>query len=125
MDEVHKALVHQFLIQGEQIRWHEVLFANDEDGVAGQDGIRFSEASQDGYHGNGEREVTASGISSYDKLLDVQTKEIFGILQDPHVGLIAVTDGGREWMLRRKSVVNAEYGDLKFVGPLAGIVLMS
>ena len=69
--------------------------------------------------------MTAGRISSKDEFSNVKTKLLFGLCDDPHIGLIAVIHWARIGTLRRKSIVNTKDRHSQLNRPLACIVLMS
>ena len=69
--------------------------------------------------------MTAGRISSKDEFSNVKTKLLFGLCDDPHIGLVAVVHWARIGTLRRKSIVNTKDRHSQLNGPLACVVLMS
>lgn len=69
--------------------------------------------------------MPTSGVPGHDNLLKIHAQLLFGLRDDPHVGLKSVVNRVRIRIGGRKSVVHRKYGHIYFIRPLPRVALMS
>lgn len=68
--------------------------------------------------------MTACGVASEDKFVNVEAKLVLSMRNYPDVGLVRIIDWIRVWILRSQSVIDAEDWYAQLYCPLPRIVLM-
>ena len=68
--------------------------------------------------------MTTGRVARKNEFLDVEAKLLLCLRHDPHIGLIAVIDRVRIWILRSEAIVNAEDWDFQTDGPLSRVTLV-